>query len=77
VVYIVKKWDENKSYRAFHRMQKLKDSIIFIKPIQKIPCHFDALPSTRTKERLGIAEKLPIAPRKIEKHQRFRSQDER
>jgi carboxypeptidase Q len=55
---------------------KLKDRIVFIKPIQKISPHFEALPVTWTKERLDERGKIPIAPRTTEEHRRYRSEAE-
>jgi len=56
---------------------KLKDRIIFIKPVQKISPHFEALPVTWTKERLDEREKIPIGPRSKERRRRYRSREDR
>jgi len=61
-----------KQYRG-----KLKDRIIFIKPIQEISPHFEALPVTWTKERLDEREKIPIGPRTPERRRRYRSREDR
>lgn len=54
---------------------KLKDRIIFIKPMQKISPHFEALPVTWTKERLDEREKIPIGPRAPEQRRRYGSRE--
>jgi hypothetical protein len=61
-----------KQYRG-----KLKDRIIFIKPIQKISPHFEALPVTWTKKRLDEREKILIGPRTPERRRRYRSREDR
>jgi carboxypeptidase Q len=56
---------------------KLRDRIVFIKPIQKISPHFEALPLTWTKERLDEKEKIPIGPRASEERRRYRYRQDR